>query len=127
MATPDPQSWGIFEWMLGAAWVVLTFFAELLRRAFGGVQRRTAALQDRVAGLEGKAGMIDHDLRGVRQNQLDIERTNQDRHKTNQQDTAELREFLTDEMRELRRQNDSMSGRIDRLLERRDGGAPPRR
>lgn len=106
MAAPvePPHDYGLIEWILGAAWVVAIAVGGWIVRLYSG-------LQGKVAALEKRAEAVDHDLKGVRHNQVILEQHQQERHKQNQQEWAELREFLSEEMRELRR-------RIDRLLER---------
>lgn len=107
---PTPN-YGVIEWVLGAAWVVALALGGMFSRIFAGLRRKISSLEKTIVTLEKNAAMIDHDLKGIRHNQIILEAKTEQRHRDNQQEWAELREFLGEEMRELRR-------RIDRLLER---------
>ena len=107
---PTPN-YSIIEWVAGAVWAVAIVVAGVFSRIFAGLRRKISALEKTITTLEKNAAMIDHDLKGIRHNQIILEAKTEQRHRDNQQEWAELREFLGEEMRELRR-------RIDRLLER---------
>lgn len=117
MAAPvePPHDYGLIEWMIGAAWVVVTAFGGVLVKVYRGLRRKITVVEANTAALERTVALLDHDLKGVRHNQVILEQHQQERHRQNQQEWAELREFLSEEMREMRR-------RIDRLLERTGGG-----
>ena len=110
-----PQDYNIIEWIVGAIWVVGATIAGVISKIWIGLRRKIVSLEGTIVTLEKNAAAIDHDLRGIRQNQVMLEKTQDIRHKDNQQESAELREFVGEELRELRR-------RIDRLLERTGGG-----
>jgi hypothetical protein len=112
MEAPDSSNVSLIEYVLGAAWAVLVVVGGFLIKLFLGLHRR-------VSKMENNAALIDHDLKGIRQNQNTLERKTEERHRENQQEQAETREFIGDELRELRR-------RIDRLLERSGGGIEQR-
>lgn len=97
--------------VITGAWAILALIAGLLSRAFRGLQSKVESLDGKVAAMESNAKLIDHDLRGVRQNQQSLETMTEKRHMENLQSNAELKEFIADENREMRR-------RVDRLLER---------
>ena len=93
--SPLPSSF--IEWLLTISWSIVAAIGGLLWRLFSGLHRRIAA-------LETEHRLLDHDVKGVRQNQNSLEIMTASRHKENLAAQAELREWL--------------EGRLDRLEDR---------
>lgn len=112
---PVDPGWGptitIVLAVITGAWAILALIARLLKRAFEALRTKVESLDGKVAAMESNAKLIDHDLKAVRQNQQALETMTEKRHMENLQSNAELKEFIADENREMRR-------RVDRLLER---------
>ena len=94
----NPSNVSLVQWILGAAWAVLLVIGGWIIRIFSGLQKKVAALELKVTTIEADITAMEEKV--------------DERHRQNTNELAAFREFLTEEMRELRR-------RLDRLLERR--------
>lgn len=118
-ATGEPN-WGLIEWLTTTAWAITVAIVGGVAWVFKRLQARFVALEAEVTILKANSALVDHDLRGVRQNQIAHEASVKKMHEDNRESDQRLMDLFE---RQMTRMND----RLDRLTEALAFGHQPQR